>query len=157
MPVAGVPNMSDMRIKDLFFDRQIVIDAVDAATLRVLSKFGAFVMTRARQSIRTRKGASAPGSPPSSHIGTLKAGAFGIHFGFDLAARSVVIGPEPFPGAKYGPADAPPLLEYGGTAQRLHTSGKTFMALYRPRPFMGPAFEQEQQKMPDLWAGSVKR
>jgi hypothetical protein len=39
--------MMDMRIKQFFFDRHAVLGAVDSATRRVLSKFGAFVRTAA--------------------------------------------------------------------------------------------------------------
>jgi hypothetical protein len=42
--------------KQGFFDRAKVKNAVDAGTRRVLSRFGAFVRTRARTSIRKRKG-----------------------------------------------------------------------------------------------------
>lgn len=55
--------------KGNFFDRKAVLAAVDKATLRVLSKFGAFVRRRAKSSIRKRKKASPPGQPPSSHSG----------------------------------------------------------------------------------------
>jgi len=56
----------------LFFDRQAVISKVDAATRRVLSRFGAFVRQRAKSSIRKRRNPAPPGSPPSSHTGLLK-------------------------------------------------------------------------------------
>jgi hypothetical protein len=141
--------MIDMRIRQLFFDRQAVISAVDRATRKVLSAFGAFVRTTAKHSIRKRKAVSQPGSPPSSHVGTLKRLIF---FGYDPARKSVVIGPTPF----RSEVEAPPLLEYGGRALCKDRKGNRVMATYRPRPFMGPAFEQEKPKLPALWANSVK-
>ena len=77
-------------IKRMFFDRQAVISKVDAATRRVLSRFGAFVRRSAKSSIRKRKKAAPPGQPPSSHTGLLKKFIF---FGYDADRRSVVIGP----------------------------------------------------------------
>lgn len=141
--------MIDLKVKDFFFDRQAVLAKVDAATLRVLSKFGAFVRRTARSSIRSRKTPSAPGSPPSSHTGLLKRLIF---FGYDPASRSVVIGPAPLRST----VEAPPLLEYGGTARRKGRSGKQVTATYRPRPFMGPAFQQELKNLPPLWRDSIK-
>ena len=77
-------------VKANFFDRLAVMDAVDAATRKVLSRFGAWVMTRSRRSIRRRKGPSMPGGPPHSHVGLLRGGIF---FAYDKQAASVVIGP----------------------------------------------------------------
>jgi len=141
--------MIHLNVKALFFDSQAVLEKVDAATRKVLSKFGAFVRTTARHSIRKRKGVSSPGSPPSSHVGTLKRLIF---FGYDLSARSVVIGPAPFRST----VEAPPLLEYGGTASRKDRKGRSVLARYAARPFMGPAFDKEKSKLPAMWANSVR-
>jgi ribosomal 50S subunit-associated protein YjgA (DUF615 family) len=78
------------KVKSSFFDRKIVIDAMDRAARNVLSKFGAFVRQRAKSSIRQRKRASDPGKPPSSHTGVLKDFIF---FGYEADRQSVVIGP----------------------------------------------------------------
>ena len=134
----------------LFFDTRKVRKAVDAGTRRVLSKFGAFVRRTARSSIRKRKKASPPGSPPSSHTGLLK--RF-IWFGYEPARRSVVIGPARL--SAKGRGEAPHLLEYGGTGV-VERKGKRRRARIRPRPFMGPAFEKEQPKLPAMWLDSVK-
>jgi hypothetical protein len=140
--------------KDMFFDRAKVARAVDSGVRKVLSKFGAFVRTTARHSIRKRKAVSQPGHPPSSHVGTLKRLIF---FGYDSARKSVVIGPTPF----RGEAVVPELLEQdhtAGTVRRVRGKhrGKVVVMTYRARPYMGPAFEQEKAKLPALWAGSVK-
>ena len=141
--------MIQLNLTTLFFDSRAVLDKVDAATRKVLSKFGAFVRTTARHSIRKRKKVSDPGKPPSSHVGTLKRLIF---FGYDLGSRSVVIGPAPFRST----VEAPPLLEYGGTASRTDRKGRSKLARYAARPFMGPAFEKEMPKLPAMWRDSVK-
>jgi len=142
--------MIRFEITKLFFDKKAVRDKVDAGTRRVLSKFGAFVRRTARSSIRKRKKTSQPGSPPSSHTGLLKKFIF---FGYEPAKRSVVIGPVRL--TQKGRGEAPSLLEYGGTTKVEHR-GKRKRAKVRPRPFMGPAFEKEQPKLPAMWKGSVR-
>jgi hypothetical protein len=147
--------MLKLDVTKLFFDKRAVIDAVDAGTRRVLSKFGAFVRRGARSSIRKRKSVSAPGSPPSSHVGLLKKFIF---FAFDPRNRSVVIGPARLTqkGRGEGPG-APALLEYGGTTTlRRGPNGKRVRARYVARPFMGPAFAKEEPKLPAMWRDSVK-
>jgi hypothetical protein len=136
--------------KSTFFDRTKVRSAVDRETLRVLSRFGAFVRTRARSSIRQRKRISQPGQPPSSHVGTLKRLIF---FSYEPTKRSVVIGPTPIAGG----GQAPSLLEHGGTSSFVpRTKRRRAAARYRPRPFMTPAFEEEKRTLPDLWRNSIR-
>ena len=142
--------MIGFEIKQLFFDRQAVTSRVDPATRKVLSKFGAFVRRTAKGSIRRRRKAAPPGSPPSSHTGLLKKFIF---FGYDPDQRSVVIGPTRLD--RRGQGEAPSLLEYGGQTT-LVRGGKRERATYRARPYMGPAFEKEQPKLPAMWRDSVK-
>lgn len=136
-------------IKRMFFDRQAVISKVDAATRRVLSKFGAFVRRSAKSSIRKRKKAAPPGQPPSSHTGLLKKFIF---FGYDADRRSVVIGPTRL--NQKGRGEAPPLLEYGGKATLVRRGKKKYVT-YQARPYMGPAFEKEKPQLPAMWRGSI--
>ena len=137
-------------IKRMFFDRQAVISKVDAATRRVLSRFGAFVRRSAKSSIRKRKKAAPPGQPPSSHTGLLKKFIF---FGYDAARQSVVIGPTRL--NQKGRGEAPPLLEYGGKATLVRRGKKKYVT-YQARPYMGPAFEKEKPQLPAMWRGSVR-
>lgn len=137
-----------------FFDRDKVMKAVAAADRRALSKFGAYVRTRARSSIRTRKKASAPGQPPSSHKGWLKQH---LYFAWDQATRSVVVGP-----AQLGRGTAPRALEFGGPSlsfRRLKVSGRAYTATrvvnIRPRPFMHPALAAELPKFAGLYRGTL--
>ena len=139
--------------KAMFFDRAAVTGAVDKATRKVLSKFGAFVRTGARHSLRRRKGTSDPGKPPSSHVGLLK--KF-ILFGYERQRRSVVIGPMRL-NQKVG--DAPEALEYGGVAtvvEGTRRKRRRRRIRIKARPFMGPAFERVQPKLPAMWADSVR-
>ena len=142
------------QVKKLFFDRAAVMSAMDKATRRALSKFGAFVRQTSRNSIRSGEGTSAPGQPPRSHTGLLK--RF-IWFAYQPATRSVVIGPALL-NKPASAGEAPALLEYGGVASRRVQAarGGSFHPRYRARPFMRPAFEREQRKLPACWANSVK-
>ncbi len=96
-------------IRDTFFDSGKVLAAMEKKERRALSKFGAFVRTRARSSIRKRRKPSSPGSPPSSHVGTLKKLLF---FSYDSKNKSVVVGPVPLESSRL--AVVPRLLEEGG-------------------------------------------
>ena len=147
--------MITMRIKEMFFDRHVVIAAVDNAKRKVLSKAGAFIRTAAKTSIRKRKGSAPPGAPPHSHEGSLRRL---ILFGYDKPNDSVVVGPVGFK-----KSEAPSVLEYGGETVVLRrvggrgaklTSQKVKIA---PRPYMAPALEKERPKLPLLWRNSVRK
>ena len=146
-------GMRLQRAKGLFFDRQRVLSLVNRAERRVLSKFGAFVRQGARSSIRRRKRSSRPGQPPSSHTGLLKRNIF---FVYEPVRSSVVIGPIRLNQAV---GDAPAALEHGGRSQVV-TGGRKGKRTIRsvtiqPRPFMGPAFEREHPKLPQMWKDVV--
>lgn len=135
--------------KNLFFDRQAVTRGLSQAARKVLSKFGAFVRQRAKTSIKKRKKISQPGSPPSSHEGSLRKLIF---FGYDTNRHSVVIGP-----VKFKKGEAPSLLEFGGERTYRRKSGKVERQQYQPRPFMGPAFRAELGDAADLWKDSITK
>jgi hypothetical protein len=137
--------MFGFEITKLFFDKKAVTSKTDRATRKVLSRFGAFVRRTARSSIRKRKKPAPPGSPPSSHIGLLKKFIF---FGYEPQKRSVVIGPVQL--TQKGRGEAPRLLEHGGTG-----TVRKKRVRYQARPFMVPAFEKEQPKLPAMWRDSV--
>lgn len=151
--------------KGKFFDREAVQKRLDAGVKKSLSKIGAFVRTDASRSIRSvgkrakakalaarmagqKEGTSVvskPGSPPLSHTGLLKKNIF---FVYDDAIKSVVVGPILL-NAKSG-GKAPRLLEHGGTDQR-KTKKSTVVAVYQPRPFMGPALDRTRDKIPETF------
>jgi hypothetical protein len=143
--------MIGMRLKaakGLFFDRSRVINATDRTTRKNLSRFGAYVRQRARSSIRTRKRISEPGQPPTNRTGLLKRNIF---FVYEPTRSSVVIGPVLLNRS----SGAPELLEHGGTVIR-RIGGRSVRMTYRPRPYMGPAYEAEQSKLDSLWRNSVR-
>jgi hypothetical protein len=133
--------------KKFFFDRDHVANAVDRGKRKALAKLGAFIRRRARSSIRKRRAISQPGKPPSSHEGSLRKL---ILFAYDAPRDSVVVGPTTF---KKG--EAPALLEYGGTATRPGKDGQPVQAVYRPRPYMRPAFEAELPKAPQMFKDAI--
>lgn len=103
--------------KKWFFDRALVQNKVDKARIKNLSKIGAFIRTRSRRSIRKRKGASQPGTPPHSHVGLLRDG---ILFAYDNENGSVVVGPRKLNqvsvvNGQFRSGTVPEILEYGGS------------------------------------------
>lgn len=140
-----------------FFDRDRVIAQLNRNARKALSRLGAFVRTRARTSLRYRKGVSAPGSPPSAHrtvpgprskrpqaVSPLREFLF---FSYDDASRSVVIGPTRLNG-KAG--TAPKALEYGGVSVVL-SNGKSRAVGVKARPYMRPALAAELPNIPKVW------
>ena len=144
--------------KQFFFDRQIVISAVGAATAKNMSRAGAFIQRAARSSLRRRKSASAPGQPPSVHTNDRVATLKNIWFTYDPANTSVVVGPLKLGRSKLSGSNqptVPALHEYGGVAV-VGKGKRRRRARYAARPFMGPAMIKEMPKFEGLWADSVK-
>jgi hypothetical protein len=97
----------------VYFEGTKVIDRVRTGEVKALTKESAEVRKNARRSIRKRKRASAPGMPPSSHIGRLKNL---IYFAIERNRQvGAVIGPTLW-GNPRGSDTVPHILEYGGTA-----------------------------------------
>jgi hypothetical protein len=148
--------MIKIKYKPLFFNTRKLRLLVDEAAIRSMSRFGAYVRTTARRSIRKRKKPSLPGKPPSSHTGLLK--RF-IWFGYDPARRSVAIGP-----AKLNlPGETPHVLEHGGrnvtTVKYKRKSGpkkSKRIVKVRPRPFMQPALEENREQLPKIFRDSIR-
>lgn len=158
-----------------FFSSQAVIKAVDAATRRVLSRFGSYVRQRARSSIkkapkidastgaklrgrrrtgqRVEDAASQPGRSPYGH-GSQVLKRF-IFFAYDPGRKSVVIGPARVGGTV--DSDSLPALEYGGPSTiESRRGGPRRRIRIEARPFMGPAFDEEVRRLPPNWRDSVK-
>lgn len=145
-------TMTLREAKEGFLDRKKIQTLIGRQSSKALSKFGAFVRTRARTSIRKRRGTSEPGHPPYSHLGLLRSG---ILFSYDKAKQAVVIGPIKL--NKGG--EAPALLEYGGEATievGSRRRRKNVRARYRARPYMRPAFNEELKDLPKFWRQSVR-
>lgn len=169
-------------VKRMFFDRAAVAGAVDKASMRVLSKFGAFVRTTARQSIRParqtpiselteeqlasyrravaiarRTGKPKPRRPmQSSKPGQPPRSHLGLLKRFIFFAYDQSTNGVVIGPARLNGVDGGPraleALEEGG--QSKNGRGKTITVA--ARPFMGPALAKEQPKLPALWANSVK-
>lgn len=162
-----------LRMKMLFFDSAAVTKAMNAADRKALSKFGAFVRTDARDSLRMAKqktlgqltsrqrmaydiaahnarirgeprprkpeATAVPGEPPRLHVRPRGSNPLRklIFFGYDIAKKSVVIGPLPYKGAR--------------AAKLEHGSGG-----YHKFPFMAPAMAKELPILPKLYENSVR-
>jgi hypothetical protein len=158
--------------KKMFFDRTGVMEAFEGATRHALSRFGYFTMRDARQSIRKRKKASAPGQPPTNQTGLLKRFIF---FSYDTQRHSVIVGPTRLEGY-IRVLMIPRVLEEGGMSRltyqtRLTGVGDTSRirghqgpnsygkeVRIRPRPYMKPAFDrQKATQLPHLWRDAFRR
>lgn len=160
-------------MKRFFFDRDVVRNAVDAATLRVLSRAGAMIRLRAQRSQKPKKPGvySSPGQPPYSHVQWQRnrdkrerkrqglppqpassgfKGLRQIEYFYDIQTRSVIVGPVSRNGGK-----VPALMEFGGT-QIVRRFGIARPARYAKRPFMGPALLAVAPKLGPLWGNSVR-
>lgn len=156
-------------MKEGFFDREKVINAIAPATLKALKEFGRQIRKRAQKSLVYADDVSSPGSPPHAHKSqtiTKKSKSTGktrtrsvsflreyIFFAFDKANESVVIGP-----ARLNSTLAPQslhALEYGGTS--IVREKKTTRSMtVRARPFMRPALAADLHKLPPLWRNSIR-
>ena len=146
--------------KQIFFDRDRIVRAMDAKTKKVLSSTGAFARTVMRRGMRKRKKISQPGEYPSAHEGSLRRL---VYFGYDEPTQSLVVGPTLFRskvGVGIGTASTvPELVNYGGlvfrqTTRALHRKGKRVIVsggvqkhFYRPRPFVGLTFPKAVAKL----------
>ena len=167
--------------KSRFLDVQKIENEADRANYRSLARFGAFVRRDAMDRMRSRSRSASPGQGPTKWMGYLK--RF-LYFIPDLGSQNVIIGPArlsnmPTPGGM----TVPELLEYGGTVRRRVTRsmlgrifrarrynrdaadvfralkpymGQTVSMQYEPRQYMGPAFEENQSRVDDIWADSFR-
>lgn len=107
--VTAAKKDSIAKWKSFFFDRAAVVKAAGRAKTSALSRFGGYVRSVARRSMRRRKnGVSAAGQPPFAKSGELRDLLF---FAYDPKTGTVVVGPLGFRGS-----DVPSLHEFGGTA-----------------------------------------
>lgn len=180
MPQFGL-GMGYRMAKRSFFDSERIMRRVDAATRRSLSRFGAYCRTNARDRLRRRKKWSDPGESPSVHHDLMRA----VFFAYEPEHEGVVIGPVIARPSRRrrGITTIPELLEHGGASRRKVTEwwlrmlrkaakhtpraaeiadaladrvGETVTTHYEPRPFMGPAFEETKEELPDIWHDSVR-
>jgi hypothetical protein len=121
------------------FDGKRVVNAAGRASITTLGHAGAAIRLAARHSIRKSRGPSAPGTPPHTRKGRFRSA---IRYAITSDRESVVVGPD-----HTLVADAGGAHEFGGRYRDEH---------YPRRPFMGPALERVKDRLPPMWAGSVK-
>lgn len=120
-------------------DRRRIKRAVDRSTFRNLGHAGGAIRLTARRSIRRGKKPSPPGSAPRTRRGQLKRA---VVYAVRKDKQSVVVGPT---------------HEIVGPSAMAHEFGGKFRGeQYDRRPLMGPALEKNLDRLPKLWAGSVK-
>jgi hypothetical protein len=163
-----------------FHSRELVA-AVGHVLAAQLQKLGAYIRRTAKGSIRKAKKPSKPGNPPHGHGDELLKNR--IMFDWDPGTRSMVIGPEKtnqiFFDGNGSPVrgTVPHVLEYGGDIWVLEAFNTHAQKWYRAdlrskrrlatkktrlrkvhveaRPYMGPAFEANQQGVSGLFANSL--
>lgn len=157
-------------MKDNFFDRAAVKNAVDRATRRTLSRAGSFVRRTARRSIkpagkrakrkREKLGRgypdptiSKPGDPPRLHTNANQNLRL-IFFAWEPTRKTVVVGPVAF--KSINGISVPEVLEKGGRSYLVGRRGRKKPIRVQARPFMGPALAKEAPQFPNLFANSVK-
>jgi hypothetical protein len=140
--------------KRSFFDWKLIQRSMMKSADRVASKFGAYVRTRARSSMKRRNGSSRPGQPPHAHgPGLIKRFLFFATSG----PGNVVIGP-----AKLN-KPAPRVLaalESGGDSlliKRVKGRKVEQRIQIAARPFMRPAFEKELPSLSKLWRNALAK
>lgn len=121
------------------FDGKKVLRAAQKGGIASLAHAGAAIRLAARRSIRKSAKPSAVGSAPHTRKGRLRNA---IKFAVEKTLQSVVIGPDYAVAADSGRAH-----EFGGHFRREH---------YDKRPFMGPALQKVQPRLPNFWVGSIK-
>jgi hypothetical protein len=109
------------------------------ANIQSLSHAGGAIRLAAVRSIRKRQGSAPAGNPPYTHTRRLPRA---IKYAVEKNRQAVVIGPD---------------VESFGTAGKAHEHGGRYRREHYPkRPFMGPALEKTKDRLPKLWAGSVR-
>ena len=134
----------------LFFDDPAIESKLDPAIAKALSQLGAYTRRDAKSSLKYGPGSARPGDPPIVHRSsgfTRKKKSKGavkqqpssplrelIYFGYDPEMKTMVAGPI-LGGSRTG---APQTLE-----RRTH-------------PFMAPALERQEAKLPNLFTDCVR-
>jgi hypothetical protein len=121
------------------FDASKVVKSARAGSIKSLGHAGAAIRLGARHSIRKSPKASPAGTPPHTRKGRIRNA---IKYAVVAAAQSVLIGPD---------------VEVAGTSGKAHEFGGRYKReMYDRRSFMGPALEKTKDRLPPLWAGSIK-
>ena len=118
---------------------QKVVRKAKRGNIESLGHAGAAIRLVAKRSVRKKKGPAPAGQPPHTHTKRLPRA---IKYAVEKQRGRVVIGPD---------------VESFGTAGKAHEHGGVYkQEHYEQRPFMGPALEKTKERLPRMWAGSVK-
>lgn len=130
----------DFRVVRRFFDRDAVIRQMDRKRLRAMSQIGAFIRRKGRNLTRAKKSTGSRYPAAKSPEPNLRT----ILFALGDDNKSLVVGSVRL----RTPYSVPFLMEHGGT---IRDGGRP--KRYRPRPYMGPALEQEVRnpKLMQAW------
>ena len=113
--------------------------AASEGTFRGLAHAGAAIRLAARRSIRRSAKPSMEGAPPHTRRGLMKRA---ILYSVDKRRERVVIGPAH---SIAGPSGG--VHEFGGRFRK---------RMYPRRPFMGPALIKLRNRLPKMWASSIR-
>lgn len=175
------PFAISMRMQRLYFDRPSVIRQIGRKQAKGLNRAGMLTRQRARKLLgkkRKRGGTSKPGKPPYVHTSDDRVSLRNVQYYFDPTTTSVIIGPVKLNQVQQSWIDSrvlsvPEVLEKGDVLVIREVStdqGKTWRrrdlrrnarptdqfrkrrAIYKPRPWMGPAQRDVAPKVPYLFA-----
>lgn len=139
--------MIGFELTSVYVDSAIIEEKIRKAEIRGLKRVGFLTRQVSQQSIRDGSGASAPGTPPNSHTGTLR--RF-ILYSMSDDKKSVVIGPKFL---KKKSKDAAKATEYGGKA----VNSRSVPIRVQPRPFMHPALKKvSRENVPGVFGNSFR-
>lgn len=164
MPKAGqLTSAIGFDVKKMWFNQSDVIKKMSKKRRTFLTRYGAFVRTKARSLLNKSGGkknvSSHAGGIPRKHQGNLRRFLF---FAYSSKSESVVVGPIVLRGTKG--LNVPEVLEHGGIGvvtkmvkqKNQRRRRKTVVRRVRidARPYMSPAFEmttKEKTKISAAW------
>jgi len=130
--------MIDVKVKTRM-DAKRVVKAVKSGSIKSLGHAGGALRMTAKRSIKRGKTESPEGTPPHTRKGQLRRA---ILYAVEKSKQTVVVGPD---------------VSIVSTAGTAHEFGGRFRGeRYPRRPFMGPALQKTKDRLPKMWAGSVK-
>jgi hypothetical protein len=120
-------------------DAKRVMKAARSGSITSLNHAGGALRMAARAGIKRAKAESPEGTPPHTRKGQLRRA---ILYAVEKSAQTVFVGPD---------------VSIVGTAGTAHEFGGKFRnERYPKRPFMGPALQKTKDRLPKMWAGSVR-
>ena len=141
--------------KTMFFDPKKFDKPVKNGIRKILSGFGAYTRSIAKNSIKTGADGqhSEPGATPIGHTGKTRYKDFIFYF-FDPNTEEVIVGAVILP--RKDRTIVPGALERGGETEIYLRGGKTKTVTMEARPHMLPAYEKAVEKLlPKLIENSI--